>query len=97
MIFIPIPQVGKHKRTVCIHQVRGCDFKDIGYQFKISQSLLIESHARAQNVMQIVFVHYTGKFSKHYKEQLVYHNQLVTNIYYNNCVQYKHACSILHL
>ena len=78
MTFIPILQVGKHKRTVCTHQVRDCDLKDIGHQFKASQSLLIESHVCTQNVVQIFFVHYTGKFSKHYKEQLVYHNQLVT-------------------
>ena len=78
MTFIPILQVNKHKHTVCTHQVRDCDFKDIGYPFKVSQSLLIESHACTQNVMEIVFIHYTGKFSKHYKEQLVHHNQLVT-------------------
>ena len=28
-------QVSKHRRTVCTHQVRDCDFKDSGCQFKV--------------------------------------------------------------
>ena len=34
-------QVGKHRRTVCTHQVRDCDFKDIGCQYKVSHDMLI--------------------------------------------------------
>ena len=29
-------QVSKHRRTVCTHQVRDCEFKDSGCQFKVS-------------------------------------------------------------
>ena len=34
-------QVGKHRRTVCTHQVRDCDFKDIGCQYKVSHIMFI--------------------------------------------------------
>ena len=33
---IAIMQVSKHRRTVCTHQIRDCDFKDSGCQFKVS-------------------------------------------------------------
>ena len=29
-------QVAKHVRTVCTHQLRDCDFKDVGCQFKVT-------------------------------------------------------------
>ena len=33
---LAIMQVSKHRRTVCTHQIRDCDFKDSGCQFKVS-------------------------------------------------------------
>ena len=33
---LDIMQVSKHRRTVCTHQIRDCDFKDSGCQFKVS-------------------------------------------------------------
>ena len=34
-------QVSKHRRTVCTHQVRDCEFKDSGCQFKVSSFIAI--------------------------------------------------------
>ena len=31
-----VVQLAKHIRTVCTHQMRECDFKDIGCYFKVS-------------------------------------------------------------
>ena len=31
-----IIQVAKHTRTVCTHQVKDCEFKDVGCPFKVN-------------------------------------------------------------
>ena len=41
-------QVGKHRRTVCTHQVRDCDFKDIGCQYKVSHIIILSVLHHAQ-------------------------------------------------
>ena len=72
-------QVGKHRRTVCTHQVRDCDFKDIGCQYKVSLIILI--HISLVSFTVTSYLCKQGNFrdlSNNYKEQLVYHNQFVT-------------------
>ena len=33
------PQMLKHTKTVCTHQVRECDYKDMGCTYKVSHSI----------------------------------------------------------
>ena len=35
MIFTDLLQLSKHTRTVCTHQIRDCDYKDMGCQYKV--------------------------------------------------------------